>query len=324
MNYFDQITAGAEPNLLLLLGDSSVAMDDTTRRAIFKRNVEIVNLELSYLCNRKCDYCPVKDSTRADKQIMMSKDLLRKICAELKEIRYENRISLNLYNEPLMDSTLEEKIFLIKEHLPYCHVAFNSNGDKLTYKRLQSLSDAGCDFIRVTLHPPPGKIQSVATIKRRVLKFYERLAKHTCEDFDFTSNDHIEFRSLGVKIRLQWPDWRAEGSSRAGILIHHVSKRFIRTQPCTKPFREFTVFYDGAIQPCCEAFHDDTINLAPMGNLANDSIFDVYSSKLLSRFRRHVFDFGPKQGICESCNITDYSLPAEDSFRKEILSKVNS
>lgn len=322
MNYFEQITASSEDNALILLGGGDTT-SATTKRAIFKRNVEIINLELSYQCNRKCDYCPVATSSRSGKQEFMSAELLEKIGIELAEIRYENRLSLNLYNEPLLDDELEDKIALIRSRLPYSHIAFNSNGDRLTMKRLKTLSDAGCDAICVTLHPPPYKVQTLQTIQRRVSKFLEKLSTSAAPEIDFESRIHLQFRSLGVSIKLQWPDWRNEGTNRAGILTDHASGKFIRTQPCAKPFREFTVFYDGFVQPCCEAFHDKDVNLAPMGDLNRESVFDVYVSDLLTNFRRHVFDFGPKKGMCKSCAVTDYSKLSEDAYRKDLLSRVN-
>ena len=175
MDYFDQISNGARENVITLLRDSSETLDTEAKKAMFKRNVEIVNLELSYQCNRKCSYCPVRDSSRQHQQAEISTDLLVKTCQELALIRYENRISLNLYNEPLLDSNLEDKISLIRQHLPYAHIGFNSNGDLLDSKRVSSLSSAGCDLVRVTLHPLPNKPQTRSNVERLMRSLLRRL-----------------------------------------------------------------------------------------------------------------------------------------------------
>jgi MoaA/NifB/PqqE/SkfB family radical SAM enzyme len=323
MNYFEQITAGCDENILLLLGRQSGSLHETTQKALFKRNVEIINLELSYECNRKCDYCPVSGSSRKNEQKMMGLELLGKICAELGEIRYENRISLNLYNEPLLDDVLEDKIRLIRDHLPFAHIGFKSNGDKLNANRLRKLSDAGCDYICVTLHPPPNRTESFEKISLRLKKIYLKLTGGELSTSDLSEKSSIQFRSHGVTIKVQWPNWRTIGSNRGGLLINHISKSFVRNQPCAKPFREFTVFYDGKVQPCCEAFHDDQINLVEVGDLREKSVFEVYAANKLSDFRRHLFDFSPKEGICASCNIVDYSNPDEASMRSEIIARVS-
>lgn len=322
MDYFDQVMLGSEENILLLLGSKKSALTPLMKKSLFKRNVEIINIELSYLCNRKCEYCPVAQSSRKEKQEKMSIQLLEKILHELTHIRYENRISLNLYNEPLLDEFLEYKISLIRQKLPYSHISFNSNGDKLTKNRLETLRDAGCNQISITLHPLPNKNQSFETIEKRVSKLYEKLAQKTLAGIDLSEKNFIQFYSRGVGLKIQWPDWRTEGSNRGGVLINHPSKKFERLQPCIKPFREFTIYHDGIVQPCCEAFHDDKTNLAEMGNLNQKSIFDVYSSDSMNEIRRHVFDFGPKEGICKNCNVADYSKPKDDLIRKNILSRI--
>ena len=111
MNYFQMVGFNGKKNLKLLMGDTSfdnLRMID--KKVLFKRHVEVINLELSYECNRKCDYCPVSFSDRQNSQSYMDSDLIEKICTELSEIRYDNRISLNLYNEPLLDKNLADKI----------------------------------------------------------------------------------------------------------------------------------------------------------------------------------------------------------------------
>ncbi len=324
MNYFDQIIFASEENASALINSHTQTLDNKTKKALFKRNVELINLELSYRCNRKCDYCPVSFSSRNAHQLFMSNEILNKICQELQEIRYENRISLNLYNEPLLDNNLEEKISLIKKHLPYCHIAFNSNGDKLNFNRLKTLSDAGCDYICVTLHPPAKKEQDLNDIKKRLSNLCKKLKYEKPEYFDIERNNFIQFRSIGINIKIQWPDWHNNGTNRAGILTEHISKTFKRSQPCAKPFREFTIYYDGKVQPCCEIFHDTTHNILEMGDLSKKSIFDIYCSEKLSKFRMDLFDFSKKYGVCEKCNVKDYSNPEDDVLRKKIIQEIKN
>jgi len=80
------------------------------------------------------------------------------------------------------------------------------------------------------------------------------------------------------------------------------------------------VFYDGEVQPCCESFHDNDKLLIKIANLNHTSIFDAYASTKLAAFRRSVFNFGEKSGICEFCTSVDYSNEDKDaSLREEIL-----
>ena len=120
-------------------------------------------------------------------------------------------------------------------------------------------------------------------------------------------------------MEVQWPDWNVDGTNRAGVLTDHATIEFRRTSPCIKPFREFTIYSDGLVQPCCEAFHDSAVTLVEIADLHKASIFEAYSSRQMANFRRHLIDFSPKSGICASCTVPDYSSPASDSERKSLL-----
>jgi hypothetical protein len=292
------------------------------RKALFKAAVEIINLETSYQCNRKCDYCPVSNSTRQTVQSYMSLDLIEKISIQLAEIRYEKEISLNLYNEPLLDEELEKKVKIIRGHLPWATLTLNSNGDKLQEARLKQLSNAGLNHICVTLHPQPYKSDSSSVLSRRIKKMIEKNAED--RKLLFNLNDGcVEFDTHGLKVRIQWPDWRINGTDRGGQIQNYGSGKVKRTAPCVKPFREFTVFYDGEVQPCCESFHDNDKLLLIIANLNHTSIFDAYASSKLAAFRRSVFNFGAKSGICEFCTSVDYSNRDTDgALREEILRSV--
>ena len=294
-------------------------IDDEDKKALFKVAVEIINLETSYQCNRKCDYCPVANSTRKTMQSSMSVDLIEKIASQLAEIRYENRISLNLYNEPLLDEELEEKIGVIRSHLPWATLTLNSNGDKLQKARLKKLSNSGLNYICVTLHPQPNKSNSPSMLSKRIKKMIEKNAEDSKLLFNL-DDGRVEFFTHGLKVKIQWPDWRALGTDRGGQIENYGSGKVKRITPCAKPFREFTVFYDGEVQPCCESFHDNDKLLVKIANLNHTSIFNAYASSKLAAFRRSVFNFGEKNGICEFCTSVDYSIKHRDeSLREEIL-----
>jgi hypothetical protein len=250
----------------------------------------------------------------------MTADLLEKIASELSDIHYENRLCLNLYNEPLLDLGLEEKISLLKCYLPNAHLTLNTNGDKLNRERLIGLSDAGLDSINITLHPKPQEENLPNVIQRRVKSMQKKLGLHK-KEIDIYSG-HMNFTQGGIRCRIQWPDWRKIGTNRAGT-IKSLDTFEVRHSPCAKPFREFTVFFDGIVQPCCESFHDKQTLLISMPNLNEKTIFEAYCSPELSRFRRSVFPYGAKEGICRFCNVVDYSVEENDrQIRTDILSTI--
>ncbi len=315
MNYMNLLIKGSKETILNLLSGN---LDDDTKKACFKSAVEIINLETSYYCNRKCDYCPVSESNRQIDQIFMEIKLLKKIATELAEIRYENRISLNGYNEPLLDKRLEHKIEILRKNLPWVTLSLNSNGDSLRRDRLISLSNAGLNYICVTLHPQPFKSDTPSTLKRRIKKIIEKNVSITHSDFDI-NDGYIDFQTGGLRLKVQWPNWRILGTDRAGTIKNYGKEKLVRELPCIKPFREFTIFFDGTVQPCCESFYDKNTKSSKIANLNNTTIFDAYTSRNLSKFRQSIFGFGKKTGICKYCNAIDYSSKKADKKEREIL-----
>ena len=213
-------------------------------KLVFKKNIEIVNLELSRQCNRGCDYCPVNNSSLRYLQDLMDDDLIDRLISELVAIRCENKICLNLYNKPLMDIELESKISRIHYDLPYAHLSFNSNGDPLGCVRLSVLAESGLNFIFITLHPSPGRPFSIKELRSQYENLFRRL------DFS-VSNSSVEtaeprfvgFSITGVMLKVQCPDWSEIGSNRAQTASSHKSLGFGPGRlPSEKPFREFTVF----------------------------------------------------------------------------------
>ena len=93
------------------------------------------------------------------------------------------------------------------------------------------------------------------------------------------------------------------GRTRGG-LIDSLKPQMKRNLPCVKPFREFTIYYDGSVTPCCEIYHDEKYKKYVMGQILPNnpnSVFEVYTGKLLTKFRESVFGYSIKTGPCSTC-----------------------
>ena len=67
-----------------LIKSSNLTIEQS--KELFKKYVEIVNLETSAYCNRVCPYCPVAVYGRKDKTIQMSESMLSSVIVALKQI----------------------------------------------------------------------------------------------------------------------------------------------------------------------------------------------------------------------------------------------
>ena len=137
-----------------LIKNSNLTREES--KSLFKKNVEIINLETSAYCNRVCPYCPVSIYDRKDKTIKISESILSSVITALKEVDYAKRISLNLYNEPLYNSFIFEVLSKLNRELPNSLLHLNSNGDYVkSEETLLKLEQSGLKELLITLHTPP-------------------------------------------------------------------------------------------------------------------------------------------------------------------------
>ena len=310
---------------------------------LFKKYVEIINLETSAYCNRVCPYCPVSIYERKDKSIKISESILSSVITALKEIDYAKRISLNLYNEPLYNNFIFEVLSKLNRELPNSVLHLNSNGDYIKGEdTLLKLEQSGLKEILITLHTPPKskwkKSSRQKALKRFAKKIKFNLLKNHLNNLEFETkfgkklfckvvcNDY----SINSNGREKNVDGIMNGRTRGGI-IDSLKPQMKRNLPCLKPFREFTIYYDGSVTPCCEIYHDEKYKKYIMGQILSnnpDSVFKVYTGKLLTKFRESVFSYSMKTGPCSTCvaatnEFENIEIDKDIKSRETIISQIS-
>lgn len=278
--------------------------------------MNVINIEISTYCNRRCSYCPMSIYPREQKY--MSKDLFMKLINELKLIDYCGLILLNFFNEPLFDEHLNEKIRYVKNILPNVRIAFNTNGDLLTKEKLNELWESGLNQIFITLHTNPNE-KYIDEQKRNELKKF--LIKLDMES-QFERRSEIPNRNITVDVNLSndrrilicCNNWQEYGNDRGGTLKELRMNK--RTKPCVNPLREIFIAYDGKIKPCCNIyFNSDDI----YGNANEDSLIDIYFNEQIIKFRRELFTFSVKKRYCATCNTEDNGELSSKNLRDKII-----
>ena len=270
---------------------------------LFRRYVSIINIEAFNFCNRKCSYCPVSflDERRGKIQ-HMSDDIYQKLISELSQIDYSEKLVFNLYNEPLASKKkFYEKLTYALLRLPGARVFFNSNGDYLDVEALERLSEIGVTGINVTLHP---KGEYEHRDRHEAIKsFYTEINQQLVidsENIDISIHTHFVYK--GMRVDVNCVNYEQVGHSRAGA-IEHLKKETLRDYPCFRPFREFTVYHNGYVYPCCNIMPDlDEGKRFAIGKVGNEAtIYELYSSKLMQSWREDMFTFGLKRSPCDLC-----------------------
>ena len=303
-------------NLELLFGEKNI------KKAIkiFKDNVDVINLETSSYCNRECGYCPVSLYGR-NFNINIDQKLFDNVTSALERINYDKSFCLNLYNEPLADKKFINHVSKIRKKLPKCIIQTNSNGDYIkNINDLINLEIAGLNKIKITLHTPKKRDFSKDYMKLSLNKFAKKLNLKLNKNHISQLNFNFKIGKLYVDV--QCPNWFLDGNYR-GETLKNIKKIKKRNNPCVKPFREFTIYYNGNITPCCDIYNSKNYNKNNIGkiNLKNkNSKFQIYCQKKLSDWRRDLFGWNTKKGVCANCSSQDLAAKKDSIKREKILS----
>lgn len=167
-------------------------------------------------CTRRCAYCPLSID-KTFKRTEMDAQLFYKIIKELKSIGFKGEINLSNFGEPLLDSRLAYFVSHIRSNLPRAKIVFNSNGDLLTRRKLNSFVNFGVDKITVTSHD-----------KKEFPDFPKRLARH------------VKLKTLNSY------------DSRGGSM--KVSPQKFKSRYCRNPANMIVIRADGTVPLCCRDY----------------------------------------------------------------------
>ena len=202
-------------------------------KQLFKKYVELVCLEMSYYCNRACSYCPVALYERSDKNLEIDDDLFATIIESLKEINYDGRISLNLFNEPLASKNFLNRVKKLKENLPNAVLSCNSNGDYIkNFDTFTKLNDNGLKEILITLHPARNRKWTRSYAESSLQKFTKRI-KYNLSNKEL-ENLKVSFMVDKLYVEVVCTNWEETGNSRGGTMKQLISEK-IRIYTCEKP-----------------------------------------------------------------------------------------
>lgn len=287
------------------------------RGELFRKYVSVVNIETSSYCNRRCEYCPVGQERTPKSQHYLDELVFQKIIEELALISYNHVFALNLFNEPLADEGLLQKIQYIKDHCAKSKVFFNSNGDYLTRELLESLIDTGVDQMLITLHTAPGERYEDERKRQELSKLGKRLRLELpTTAFEPGRNLTSDQSYRGMRLLVAANNWAVFGNDRGGT-VQSLSKK-AQDKPCMVPFREIAIAHDGIVRQCFNIYDSEN----PYGDMRTDSLVDVYFSDGMVRLRRGLLCFGEKEAPHNSCSSPDLVVPESERETQEIRLKL--
>jgi len=238
-----------------------------------------IELSLIDVCNRSCSFCPKSDENVApDTYQKMSKKLIDKMHDDLKKINYRGALTLCGYGEPLLHKEIE---YICKKLSKVSSVEIVTNGDPLNYKVIQKLYNANLSRLLISMYDGP----------EQVIKFKTMIKKSGVpEDFVILRDRwYTETENFGVKLTNRAGTISA--GNQIGNDVHTV---------CYYPSYQFLIDWNGDIFLCPQ----DWQRRQAMGNMMQESLFEIWTSKIMKKYRVDLLNGKRVNNPCKSCNAT--------------------
>ena len=254
----------------------TVIVDD---KLVLHKNVPIpswIELSLIDVCNRKCSFCPKADDTVApDTYQKMTMPLIDKLVKELREIKYQGSVVLCGYGEPMLHKDVYEISRKLSE---VSFVEIVTNGDTLT-KKIKELYNANVNKVLVSLYDGPEQVEK-----------FKKMSDEAQVPNDFVilrHRWHDENQDFGLKL-----------TNRAGTI--KVGKQYDvdNFSFCYYPSYSFLIDWNGDIFLCPQ----DWQRRRAMGNMMLENIFDIWTGKIITNYRKNLLKGKRCNSPCSECN----------------------
>ncbi len=304
-----------EPNLFDDLTEASAEI----KKALFKKFVTLVEIEVHAKCNRVCSFCPNVIVDRRKNNILTDREVLDRVFDELGAIDYRGQIKIARYSEPLSNLIyLYERIRTARAKVPNAQLAIVTNTDFLKPSVLKALREAGLDIIYMSIYLRPSEKWSLKLAHKYNEKLSAKLNVPISSRNETSYSLRCTFDYEGLDIQSACINFDDFGTDRGNLMEQYTHKK--RTSPCREPFETFVIDYTGKVMPCCNLRsdfpqHQDFI----VGDLGNPktSIFDIYAGRLAG-WRRSMIGFGTKEHPCTTCKHRDLSEGLENSVASQL------
>ena len=236
-----------------------------------------IELSLIDVCNRSCSFCPKSDpSVAPDTYQQMQRSLIDKLHDDLKKIKYRGSIALCGYGEPLLHKDIS---YIVKKLSKVSNVEVVTNGDVLNPKALKQLYDNKAGRVLISMYDGPSQIKKFKKIIQ-TSKVPEEFVILRDRWYDKDNN-------FGVKL-----------TNRTGTIKIGNQIKLNTHTTCYYPSYQFLIDWNDDIFLCPQ----DWQRRVTMGNMMQQSIFEIWCGKIFSKYRKLLIQGKRKLSPCNSCN----------------------
>jgi len=300
--------------------EHDAGLDAEAKRVLFKRNVDLVELEPHAYCNRTCSFCPNATIDRLTVKTTLDRGLYESILDDLASIGYDRVLRFARYSEPMAHEHIYDLVALARQRLPGATIDIVTNGDYLNPRAVARLREVGLSVLRVSVYMRRGVGWSVEAAHDEITRLGRRIQLAPTWDAPTATTVGASFPTPGLPIVAFSHNFDETGYDRGQLIEQLVPRDWVRRSPCFLVFSNFTVDFNGTVMPCCNLRSDHPKHKAfAVGDLARrSSIFDVYASAEFTAWRRSLVTVGDKADPCRTCRQKALEGPALERLGRAV------
>lgn len=264
--------------------DNESTIQNLQRKSLFVDDVQYhesyplfswIEISLTELCNRKCEFCPRVDGSYPNQNLHMSIDLIDKIGHELRNINFKGAIGLCGYGEPM----LHDNIYEVLRRLHGVDVEIVTNGDQLTSRVIKDLYDSGLSHLQISMYDGPHQIDI----------FESMLREAGINDANYSLKDRWYDENSDYGLCL---------TNRAGVM-NLGPKEVELNKPCNYIAYSLMIDWNGDVLLCSQDWHKKR----KFGNLTTISLVDAWLSSPMKKYRDRLIFGNRSSHPCNLCNV---------------------
>lgn len=274
-----------------------------------------VQIEPTEGCSLGCSFCGIQSIRKngADAELgihgknsapyrFMELGVLEKFAKEAADAAWNPRWEFAMHGEPTMHPNLEGMIAIIRKYHPKGYIMITSNGSGLlkdTVKKVNAYFAAGLNTLALDDYKHSGgwvdKIRGALADDTAWL-----LNNVTAYEYprDGEGNPHARHN----KKKLVFIHDISDNSTGTHQLTNQGGNAFHTrdvAERCAKPFREFSIRWDGNVAICC----DDWKGQYKIGNVVTSTPDELWYSEAFEAARRKLYAADRRFGPCKGCDV---------------------
>ena len=190
----------------------------------------------------------------------MEKPLIKKLCRDLKRIKYKGSVVLCGYGEPM----LHKDVFNMCDQLSkVSFVEVVTNGDTLKPQTIKKLYVSNVNKLLISMYDGPHQLQKFKDMTK---------ASGVPKDFVILRDRwHDEKKDYGLKL-----------TNRAGTINVGIQEEVNVKKQCYYPSYQMLIDWNGDVFLCPQDWH----RRVTMGNIMQQDIYNIWTSKIIENYRK--------------------------------------